>query len=161
MTRQRHQSLFVEIICITQDDAKTRQRNDGPCPFLLYLPPFLPSVLPSFPSLPSFLPSFLPSSLPSFLPSSLRPFLPSFPFLPPFLLLDFPHVVAVLVAVVVFACDSLQFVGVVLGIFRNDDFPKRYLPKRFVAANAFFGATRNPLRVGLYVCMYVCMYVCR
>ena len=46
MTRQRHQSLFVEIICITQDDAKTRQRNDGPCPFLLYLPPFLPSVLP-------------------------------------------------------------------------------------------------------------------
>ena len=77
MKRQRHQSLLVEIICITQDDAKTRQRNDGPCPFLLYLPP----------SLPSFLPSFLPSSLRPFLPS----FLPSFPFLPPFLLLDLPR----------------------------------------------------------------------
>ena len=92
---------------------------------------------------------FLPSFLPSFLSLSSS-----------ILLLDFPHVVAVLVAVVVFACDSLQFVGVVLGIFRNDDFPKRYLPKRFVAANAFFGATRNPLRVGLYVCTYVSMYVC-
>ena len=37
--------------------------------------------------LPPSLPSFLPSSLPPFVPS----FLPSFPFLPPFLLLDLPR----------------------------------------------------------------------
>lgn len=61
---------------------------------------------------------FLMLSIPSFLSS----FLP-FPFLRPFLLFDFPDVVAALVAAVVFPCDSRQFVGV---------------RKRFVAANAFF-----------------------